>query len=123
MVNRAFAEKFADRWVILSAKYGFMNPDFVIPENYNAAFTRQTTNAIELAELKQQIRERRLGDYDVIVALGGEDYLSVIRQAFDNSPKITALTQGLSAERAMGRVRSLFIYEKKDLYMALTGVT
>ncbi|HJX24244.1 MAG TPA: hypothetical protein VJ574_07585, partial [Candidatus Bathyarchaeia archaeon] len=97
MVNRAFAEKFADRWVILSAKYGFMNPDFIIPGNYNATFSRQTTNAIKLADLKQQIREKRLGDYDVIVALGGEDYVGVIRRAFDDSPKIISVTQGLSA--------------------------
>ena len=123
MVNRAFAEKFADRWVILSAKYGFMNPDFIIPGNYNATFSRQTTNAIKLADLKQQIREKRLGDYDVIVALGGEDYVGVIRRAFDDSPKIISVTQGLSAEMAMSRVRSLFIYEKKDLSMALAGIT
>ena len=123
MVNRAFAEKFADRWVILSAKYGFMNPDFMIPGNYNLAFSRQTTIAIKLADLKQQIREKRLGDYDVIVALGGEDYVGVIRRAFEDSPKIISVTQGLSAEMAMSRVRSLFIYEKKDLSMALAGIT
>jgi hypothetical protein len=123
LVNRAFAEKFADRWVILSAKYGFMNPDFIIPGNYNATFSRQTTNAIKLADLKQQIREKRLGDYDVIVALGGEDYVGAIRRAFDDSPKIISVTQGLSSEMAMSRVRSLFIYEKKDLSMALAGIT
>ena len=37
-VNRAYAEKFADRWVILSAKYGFIDLDFVIPENYDVTF-------------------------------------------------------------------------------------
>jgi len=29
-VNRKFAEKFSDKWVILSAKYGFIDPDFVM---------------------------------------------------------------------------------------------
>lgn len=30
-VNRKYAESFAERWVILSAKYGFISPDSVIP--------------------------------------------------------------------------------------------
>jgi hypothetical protein len=28
------AERFADHWVILSAKYGFIDPDFSIPGSY-----------------------------------------------------------------------------------------
>ena len=122
LTNRAFAEKFADRWVILSTKYGFVNPDFIIPGNYNAVFSRQTTNAIKLADLKQQTKEKRLEGYDIIVALGGEEYVRVVREAFDESRKVIAPTRGLSAEKAMSRVRSLFIYDKKDLAMALTGV-
>ena len=123
LANKAFAEKFADRWVILSAKYGFVNPDFIIPGNYTATFGRQTTNAIKLTDLKQQIKEKRLEGYDIIVALGGEEYLRVIREAFNEPRKIIAPTRGLSAEKAMSRVRSLFIYDKKDLAMALTGIT
>ena len=39
-VNRRYAETFGDRWVILSAKYGFIDPDFIIPENYNVTFKK-----------------------------------------------------------------------------------
>ena len=31
--NRAYAERFADQWMILSAKYGFLDPDTKI-RNY-----------------------------------------------------------------------------------------
>ena len=34
-VNRAYAERFASYWVILSAKYGFIPPDYLIPGPYN----------------------------------------------------------------------------------------
>lgn len=27
-INKAFAEKFADKWMILYAKHGFIEPDF-----------------------------------------------------------------------------------------------
>ena len=30
-VNRAYAERHGDRWVILSAKYGFIPPDSLLP--------------------------------------------------------------------------------------------
>jgi hypothetical protein len=30
-INKAFAEKFADKWIVLSAKHGFIEPDFIIP--------------------------------------------------------------------------------------------
>jgi hypothetical protein len=32
-VGRRYAEAFSDEWVILSAKYGLIQPDFVIPAN------------------------------------------------------------------------------------------
>ena len=34
-VNRDYAEEFADRWVIVSAKYGFIDPEFVVSSDYN----------------------------------------------------------------------------------------
>ena len=50
-VNREYAEKFADRWVILSAKYGFIDPDFVIAENYDVTFMRPETNPVGVGRL------------------------------------------------------------------------
>jgi hypothetical protein len=39
---RAWAETFADRWYILSAQHGLVNPDRVIAP-YDAALTRQSS--------------------------------------------------------------------------------
>ncbi|HUG14566.1 MAG TPA: hypothetical protein VMM78_06045, partial [Thermomicrobiales bacterium] len=38
VLNRHYAEQFGDSWVILSAKYGFVAPQFVIREPYNVTF-------------------------------------------------------------------------------------
>ena len=55
--NRAYAEKFGSRWVILSAKYGFIRPDFQIPGPYNVSlnetlrWTRSTLAPFALVRL------------------------------------------------------------------------
>jgi hypothetical protein len=45
-VNRDYAEAFASRWVILSAKYGFISPDFLIPGPYNVTFKKHATTRL-----------------------------------------------------------------------------
>jgi hypothetical protein len=35
IVNRAYAERFADAWLILSAKYGFIAPEFMLAGLYH----------------------------------------------------------------------------------------
>jgi len=81
-VNREFAEKFGDRWVILSAKYGFISPDFVIPGPYEVTFKKKHTNPIPLSTLAEQVRDQSLGQFQRVIGLGGKDYVLVIRQAF-----------------------------------------
>src|SRR5438067_9733442 len=56
--NRRYAEAFGDRWVILSAKYGFIPPDFPIPGPYNVTFKRRSSNPIGLGALRRQVREQ-----------------------------------------------------------------
>ena len=50
--NRAYAEKFGSRWVILSAKYGFIRPDFQIPGPYNVSFKDPATKPVESHRIK-----------------------------------------------------------------------
>ena len=45
-VNHKYAEKIGEKWVLLSAKYGFIEPDFVISENYSVTFNDPATNHI-----------------------------------------------------------------------------
>ena len=84
-VNRAYAERHADRWVILSAKYGFIDPDFRLPEPYNVTFKKRATNPIELLALRRQITPMGLDQFSRIVGLGGKEYRAMIEGAFATS--------------------------------------
>src|SRR3954469_17621153 len=81
-VNRAYAERHGDRWIILSAKYGFIRPDFLIPGPYNVTFKKRATGPVEVATLIDQIREQRLHEFVRIVGLGGKEYRAAIEAAF-----------------------------------------
>jgi hypothetical protein len=70
--SRTYAEHFATRWMILSAKYGFIDPDFIIPGNYNRTF--YDADAISIAELKTQLAMAHPGSYDSVGVLGSEIY-------------------------------------------------
>lgn len=85
-VNREFAERFGDRWVVLSAKYGFVSPDFLIPGPYNVTFKRRSTNPVEVLVLRRQIAEQGLDRFDAAIGLGGKEYQEATRQAFSRPP-------------------------------------
>ena len=81
-VNREFAERFSDRWVILNAKYGFIDPDFIIAGPYNVSFKKKSTEPIEIDTLIQQIRKMGLNKYGKVVGLGGKEYRWAMEAAF-----------------------------------------
>lgn len=81
-LNRAYAEHFGNNWLILSAKYGFISPDFEIPENYEVTFSRKSTNPISNERLRQQIEEMQLNRYPVVIGLGGAAYREAVSAAF-----------------------------------------
>ena len=60
-VSREYAEKFGDRWLILSAKYGFIEPDFVIPANYNIRMGEP--GSVSVSGLARQAKDKGLGDF------------------------------------------------------------
>ncbi|HEX7317065.1 MAG TPA: hypothetical protein VF297_24415 [Pyrinomonadaceae bacterium] len=84
-LNKRYAERYGNRWVILSAKYGFIPPDFIIPGPYNVTFNRKSTNPVTLAVLTEQVRGMGLDDFEVVIGLGGKEYRSVIEQTFGSS--------------------------------------
>jgi cytoplasmic iron level regulating protein YaaA (DUF328/UPF0246 family) len=88
-INRAYAERFADRWMILSAKYGFIRPNFVIPEPYEVTFKKKSTNPVSISTLKRQVAEQRLATFKVVVGLGGKEYRQAIDAAFEDTGAIT----------------------------------
>jgi len=73
---RRYAEAFyANNWFILSAKYGFLNPDTLIC-NYDTTFaSRGAVGTIPDDQLRTQFANT-LMEYDVIVSLAGSAYNS-----------------------------------------------
>jgi hypothetical protein len=81
-VNRRYAEVFGESWIILSAKFGFIAPDFVISGAYDVTFKDLRSNPIATDALRQQVREQGLDAFHTVICLGGADYRSRVEQAF-----------------------------------------
>lgn len=81
-LNRQYAAQFGDAWVMLSPKYGFIAPDFVIPEPYDISFRLPTTNPISADRLQRQMRDLGLDAYADVIGLGGAGYRGAIQAAF-----------------------------------------
>lgn len=79
--SRRYAEHFGEKWLILSAKFGFIEPEFIIPENYNRSFYHP--DAIEVAELRRQVQQESLGRFSIVGVLGSEIYWRRAVAAFD----------------------------------------
>jgi hypothetical protein len=79
---RAYAEQQGDAWVILSAKYGFIKPEFLIRGTYNVTFNDSSTNPVTDDQLRSQVTRLGLDRFEKIVGLGGARYREVIRQVF-----------------------------------------
>ena len=106
-VNRDFAEASGARWLILSGKYGFLDPDTLI-EDYDKAFTLPSSDPIGVTELRRQVREMGLASYGSVVALGGSEYSSRVSDAFAGTGvQVTAPAAGLPIGLAMRRVKEL----------------
>jgi hypothetical protein len=114
-VNRAFAQKFADKWVILSAKYGFIEPSFIIPENYDVSFNEPATNPISSSVLKIQVKKKGLEKYHVVIALGGKNYVEIVKEVFMSGAKVFAPVEGLPIGKAMKLIRSLMKLDKAQM--------
>jgi hypothetical protein len=105
-VNKEYAQRFGGRWMILSAKYGLIEPDFIIPRNYNVTFKDPSTNPITVGQIKKQIEEKRLNEFKEVVVLGGKDYANVVSQAFAGfSVRIKTPITGLRLGVAVGKVK------------------
>jgi hypothetical protein len=81
-LNREYAERFGAAWVVLSAKYGFVLPEFEIPESYEVTFKRPSTHPVTIEVLERQVVEMHLDRYPVVVGLGGFAYREAISAAF-----------------------------------------
>ena len=100
-VNREYAEVVGNRWIILSAKYGFIEPATPILQ-YEVTFKRKNTNPVSIATLRKQVADLGLADCDHVIAIGGKEYRAAVEQAFSGSAvKLTFPFSGLPVGRAM----------------------
>ena len=74
---------YPESWCIISAKYGLLLPDDIIPETYEVTFKRKRTNPISINELAYQVHEKGLDSYKSIVVLGGKVYCDIIDILFE----------------------------------------
>jgi len=81
---KKYAEKFSDKWFILSAKYGFIVPDFVISSNYNVKLDEIKDRLSFIEKLKEQAEKFGLQNYDKVVVLTGKDYFNVIKRSLQS---------------------------------------
>jgi hypothetical protein len=79
--QRRYAEARGDRWVILSAKYGYLDPRNPI-EDYDVTFHDPATGPVATDVLARQVRTLRLLDFEIIEALGGSAYRERVLVSF-----------------------------------------
>ena len=120
-INKAFAQLFSDRWVILSPKYGFMDSDFMIPEDYDVAFKKPETKPISLEELKKQVQEKNLVDFNIVVVVGGEEYADIVTRLFSKQSRVVAPTKGLAMGMGMQRIKSLLNLSREQMLKTITN--
>jgi hypothetical protein len=103
---RKYAEKFADKWVVLSAKYGFIEPDFTIPKNYDVSFNNSGNKTVSIQKLKEQAKRLRFQDYQSVIILGGKEYVEVIQKALEGlGVQIKSPLGGLGIGNRQARIK------------------
>ncbi len=102
VVNRAYAERFGDAWVVLSAKYGFLPPEWELPGPYEVSFKHPATQPVSIPHLQEQVRAQGLDRFDRIIGLGGKEYRHAIEAAFAPWPvRLVFPFAGLPIGKAM----------------------
>lgn len=85
---RTYVSLFTDDLIIFSAKYGFLSSKDTIPETYDVTFDRPNDPHISVEELKIQIRDKNLDNYEKIMAICNDRYISMLHAAFQGKVEI-----------------------------------
>ncbi len=119
-VHKAFAQLFSDKWMILSPKFGFMDPNFMIPGDYDVAFKKPATNPISLEELGRQAQVKGLLDFNIVMTLGGEETTDLVTKVFAQKSKVIAPMKGLALGAGMRLVKSFLNLSREEMLRRLT---
>ncbi|CAM3748365.1 DUF6884 domain-containing protein [Marinicrinis lubricantis] len=82
---QAYARMFFDHWAILSAKYGLLLPDDIVPGNYDVSFGTNHSDLISFQALQRQVKEKGLLQVEQVVMLGGKKFTNVVPHIFDSN--------------------------------------
>jgi hypothetical protein len=107
-VNKEYAEKNGSEWLILSAKYGLIPPDFIISDNYDISFNNPSSNPISIERVQDQARN--YPSFDFVTALGGKTYTDIVSKVFTEIglPVLTP-SKGLPLGISMRKVKNAII--------------
>ena len=112
---RRYAEHFYPKsYMILSAKYGLLDPNDKIPKDYNVTFNDPSTNPITADQLTKQVDKKGLRKYDCIIVLGGRRYVDMLKKAFIGK-KIVNPLEGCSGNGEMMSVMIQAMERNKPL--------
>jgi hypothetical protein len=104
---REYAENFyPNNWIIISAKYGLLKPDDIVPGQYDVSFNNKKSITISIEELKNQANEKNLVKYDKIIVLGGKNYIDVINKIFSQNTIYNPLSGCKGIGYMMGKLKN-----------------
>ena len=104
-LNQKYAERFyPGSWCILSARYGFLMPDDIVPGNYNVRIT--DPEAISSESLREQAQRLGLDRFDRVVVVAGKDYVAAVRWALPKLRVDAPLAGARGIGDMMKRVRT-----------------
>jgi len=107
-LNKQYAQAFGDTWLILSAKYGLISPDFIIPGPYNVTFNHPSADTVTIEQIQAQAQRLGLERYSTIIGLGGKEYRRILAVAIaklDGIQRFQFPFAGLPIGKAMQAVK------------------
>ncbi|MBC2139480.1 DUF6884 domain-containing protein [Listeria innocua] len=95
-LSKAYAEQFADNYLILSPKYGFLRPDDIVAKTYDVRFTMKGVgeDTIQLDELKEQWEQLQINPSEPIPMLGGKKFRGLLRSITDGKQPFSFPLEG-----------------------------
>lgn len=79
------AKQYADRIIIFSAKYGFLETEDYIKQTYDITFSRKNDPCISLTKLREQANQKKLFEYKKINTYCGKLYNEKIYKVFQHN--------------------------------------
>ena len=110
---------FINNWFIISAFYGIIHKDFMIPKSYNVTFNNKNTNPISMEDLQKTVYNNNLLNYDTIEVLGGEQYKQIISEIIPKEKLLFPFDSLTMFNAGMGYQAQYLRKQMSDYYLYL----